>query len=449
MSSQTCQAGDTQGFPIRLSQKLTAPWPGVANAATQLQKLVAPIDFSVNWAPSAPSQISVSYSSGNFFQIRGFDTMAGATTLTLGGAQYSCASVVSVTKILHPNFSDSVEGSQYEAILAFTIRNRDLNPSSPHIILLCRPLRIVEGGGSSMWVPVNESARTGSAKNGKFDIGSLFRYANGVMLPMASYQTCLNTKLINPGGDSLGSLRVKVCVCMDAMEIPADTDGVGKCSNVPKYLLTVEPRRLADLMPNNGPSSIFQFKDGIGTGGFPNNRNNNFFPMSTSSILTDFNSISSILDLLVPNEFLGKSFTEITTATTPPKPKSARKAYKCYKVDPDKDIKDDKILVDPETGQRFADMMKEDRREMAGGDPQLQAALEGNGSSSGLMPGDIQNILVFTFTGFGALILLAYLGFIAHTIIYRKDYWQGIIHGLIFGGTLTGLVIFAIFFGGE
>jgi hypothetical protein len=82
--------------------------------------------------------------------------------------------------------------------------------------------------------------------------------------------------------------------------------------------------------------------------------------------------------------------------------------------------------------------------EDAGGDPSLVDDVD---TSSGLMPGDIQQILFIVLTVLGTITLLAYFMFVVHTVMFRKDFHNGIIHFVIFIVLLFGLVVFGILFG--
>jgi hypothetical protein len=447
MSGQTCQAGDTQGFPIKLSQKALDPWPGVGAFDKQIQSMYTPYDFSISWGPTGtPVSITATYEANTRLQIRGFDAMATGTTLTYGTAHYSCSNVLSITRIQHPTLAQGKP--LYEAILAFTINDKQSNPSAPHLILMCRPLNFVESYGDSTWGAINEAIKKGgNAHTSNLNIPNFFQYSNGVMMPALAYTTCLPVKVMNGGTNTVGSLRTRVIVVHQPMNIVSDSAVGQKCQNISRYLLNVEPRRLTDMMPGSGPAATFQFKDGLGEGGFPAGSANNYFPLEPSTQISDFNTVVSKFDLLLPNEFMGKSLDEINSAAPPPAPKASRKAFKCYRINPEKDIKDDQILVDPTTGETLQGTMRQDALDAAGGDPVLAAALNGTEpQASGIMPGDVQQILAITFTVLGAVFLAAYLGFIVHTALFRKNISGALTHLGVFAGMLVGLVFFAVAF---
>ena len=127
MALQACQTGTTTGFPIVLSQNLYNDWPATRDSQGQLKSIVAPTDFTIAWSPAADAMISVRHTS-DVFHIEGFDTVATGTTLTYGLAQYNCSHVLSVTQNQHASLSKSSDSLQYEAILAFYIKNKAQNP---------------------------------------------------------------------------------------------------------------------------------------------------------------------------------------------------------------------------------------------------------------------------------------------------------------------------------
>ena len=129
----------------------------------------------------------------------------------------------------------------------------------------------------------------------------------------------------------------------------------------------------------------------------------------------------------------------------PPTRLSARSA-KCYRVNPDKDIRGGKIIVDPETGQPLSQTLSQEALDSAGGDPDLAAALSNVPENPGIMPGDIQKVVVICVSVFGGLLLAAYLGYILHMVFALKAFNRAFTHGIIFALLLAGLVIFGVFF---
>ena len=140
MSSLVCQAGDTQGFPVRLTQKINTQWPGTGG--NKIEALVQPLDFSIRWGYSSSNIRVMANFNGNkeapYLHVRGFDSIADGTSLVYEGARYRCSNVMSICDVQHPNLSFGEP--LYEAILAFQIENPKENPSLPHVFLVCRPL---------------------------------------------------------------------------------------------------------------------------------------------------------------------------------------------------------------------------------------------------------------------------------------------------------------------
>lgn len=363
MSDSQCRSGDTTGFPVTLAQSLYTNWPATANAQGQLQKLVVPTDFSIQWQNngSQVSNISVrqtlnSAAGPGVFQISGFDP--DGSTITYGPAVYQCSGVISIVQNQHPNF---VQGgnAQYEMILAFQIRNKNINPSSPDIILLCRPLSFqTSGSNTAFWNAVNSATTYGAPQNNiAIDMSSFFGYNSSMPMPMVTYQTCLPVKLFNNGQYSYGSLKIRVNVVPQPIYIVATETGLGKCSSINKYTL---------ITTNNGPIDIFgrgnllQFRDGFGTDLYPSDTTKmNLVPNPPPGAISAFADVLQKFQFLVPEAFLGRSLSDIANAKTPPPVKPKKKAFKCYTIDPTKDIVGDQIMVDPTTGQSLKDTLKD------------------------------------------------------------------------------------------
>jgi hypothetical protein len=168
--------------------------------------------------------------------------------------------------------------------------------------------------------------------------------------------------------------------------------------------------------------------------------------LPSPTAISAFQDIVQKFEILVPDAFLGKSIAEISASGTPAPPPRKQKAYKCYRINPDKDIRDGQILVDPRTGQKLSQVLQDKELEDAGYDPSLVDDID---TSSGLMPGDIQQILFIVLTVLGTITLLAYFMFVVHTIMFRKDIHNGLIHFVIFVVLLFGLVVFGILFGKD
>ena len=213
--------------------------------------------------------------------------------------------------------------------------------------------------------------------------------------------------------------------------------GALQFSSVSKYVLTTAPKHIREL----GNSGFAKFKTGTGDDGFPTGTSDNLIPMA-ADIIKDFDIVAHKLSILVPDELLGKSLAELSKNVLP-KPTTKKKAFKCYRINPEKDIVDDEILVDPQTGQSLADTMAQEAMESTGGDLSL-ANLRRPKTPSGLMPGDIQQIIVITIISIVTFVLIAHLGYIGHLFIQKKDISKGSSEIFKFVCILVLLIIFSI-----
>ncbi|NDB86854.1 MAG: hypothetical protein EB127_29810, partial [Alphaproteobacteria bacterium] len=101
------------------------------------------------------------------------------------------------------------------------------------------------------------------------------------------------------------------------------------------------------------------------------------------------------------------------------------------------------IMVDPTTGQSLVDTQKQEALNAAGGDTLMVNA---SGGSSGIMPGDIEHGITAILSVIGTIILLAYLGFIIHMILYIDNgFHDSLPHILMFIVCLIGLILFSIY----
>lgn len=446
MSDTTCNPGDNSGFPLQLSQSLFTEWPSTKDAQAQIQKLVVPTDFTVQWGPSTQSaRISVTQTgrsgdSPGLFQIRGLSTITDSTSLTYGTASYKCSGVLSIVQNQHPTFSQDPK-ALYEVILAFQIANKSTNPSSPDIILITRPIVFTTWNSSPFWPAVDEACLRNSPQTIAADLSTMFGYNETTLMPMISYQTCLPVKLLNYKSKpySYGSIRMRVNVVPNPIYMVASENGLGKCSSIRNYTLITEPRRPIDVFDNASANTIFQFRDGYGSDLYPVQTTKEHLIPNGGGTLSAFTDVLHKIEILVPEEFLGKSLSEISKASSIPVKKSKKKAFKCYTIDPLRDIVDDQIMIDPTTGEPLKDTLTNEALESAGGDPIYM-----NGSdTSGIMPGDIETIVITICVVMGTIILLAYLGYISHLIIYRSaGFHEALPH--VFGFIMSLLILILI-----
>ena len=170
MSDTQCRPGDTTGFPLILAQSLYTNWPATANAQEQLQKLAVPTDFSIQWQNNGSQTCNIavrqtlnSAKGPGVFQVSGFNP--DGYTISYGPAIYQCSGVISILQNQHSTFTQG-GNAQYEMILAFQIKNKNINPSSPDIILLCRPLAFQNSGqNTSFWNAVNAATTYETPQN--------------------------------------------------------------------------------------------------------------------------------------------------------------------------------------------------------------------------------------------------------------------------------------------
>jgi hypothetical protein len=450
------------GFPVIVSQNIFNPWPGNEPSNTEIiNKLVVPTDFNISWSPSTGNkkQISVNKSQ-TYFQILIDDASASPTTLTLGSARYKCQPILSLLKIQHGNLvpPSSVSPSQ-ELIMTFRIETRQMkqsNPSSPDIILLCRPVILTASSDSSskdspFWTAVNNAAFHSRTETALYNPADNFTYNGETLLPMMTYETCVPTRLI--GGTNAtkeGATRIRVHVATQPLYIPSVTSGTGQCTTVSKFILPVT--RLVDIFGENGYTNV-QFATGIANGSntysavssqptdyltlsLPSSKNIG----SWESMDQTSNSVLTMFEYLVPEVFLGKSLAEISAVKSLPVAKSPKKAYKCYTIDPTRDIVDDQIMIDPTTGESLQDSMKQRILAESGGDPALAAALAGQAAhNTGILPGDIEAIILIIVSIFGGIALLAHFLYLIR-LIYVKDYHNAQIHSMYFGVSLLILI---------
>lgn len=404
MSTTSCQSGDTTGFPVRLAQSLHTNWPATKDLEQKLKDITVPTDFTVQWGPPTQStQISVRQTTAKngvpgVFQISGISTITDSTSLTYGNARYNCSGVLSIVQNQHPTFSRESE-AQYEVILAFQIINKSYNPSSPDVILLCRPIIFSKTYNSSpFWSAVDEACAKDKPQNVALDMSTLFGYNNSILLPMITYQTCLPVKLLKYKSQpySYGSLRMRVNVVTEPIYMVASENGLGKCSVIRKYTLVTLGSGPISVFNEASSNTILQFRDGFGKDLFPiQNTQENLVPGYTNTSITAFEDVIHTIEIQVPEAFLGKSLAEIADAkkleTVTPK----KKAFKCYTVDPSKDIKGDQIMIDPTTGEPLKDILDKDAVNPDGTriTPTIKYVLYGKGITGDL---PVEKVMPFT-----------------------------------------------------
>jgi hypothetical protein len=432
MSLQTCN-GTNIGFPIKVSQNIFNPWSG----GSDVTKLIAPMDFNVAWAPNSNQAHTVNVAvDNNSFEID-ISPISSNTTLTYGSSTtYSCSPNLSLIQVQHANLCSDKAATQ-EAIISFTIQNKASNPSSPDVILFCRPVVLVESNNSGgFWPNVNRAAkkREGirSGMNAS-DIQSIYAYNSEVMMPMMTYDTCIATQIKGSGRTPLqGSIHVRVHVVTQPLYIPSDVGGTGQCTNMTKYQFT---SRIINIFNQPG-YNIVQFSNGLNS--YPNNNNSNLSALTPTATISTWADVVDMFEYLVPEQFLGKSLAEINKATKAPAAPKANKQYKCYKIDPQKDIKNGKIMIDPMTGESLEDAQKRSLLESSGGDAQLALGLSGvPQGQKGLSPGDIEQVVLIVISVIGGIFLIIYMYHIFN--LFKNGDPDAYMHILIFIGAFITL----------
>lgn len=457
MSSKQCDSGSTSGFPINISNSIPSL---LSNSSNKLQNLIVPTDFTLNWGYSILNGPITVRQTGTVCEITGFNTITDPTSIVYGGATYYCSNVLSIVANQHRNLKlNPGIDSQYEVILAFQIYNKQLHPSSPDIILLTRPIVLTSPGDPAaaetpeFWKTVDGLISSPTANNqvSNFDMSTIFAYSGGkVLMPMISYQTCLPVKLIKTSpapSTAFGSLTMRVNVVLNPIFIEGTASGLGKCSSVINYTLVTSagPLDIFNTLQSNNWTSI-QFNVELDQTGpiFPIPSTTNLIPLKSSYSITSLTDILQKLEIVVPDQLLGKSIPEISNTTTlasstPVSVNSTNTRYKCYTIDPKVDIVNGQIMIDPTTGQSLQDTLAVKRSQLSGGLTDLTAGLEL--PPSGILPGDVEQALVITAIIIFSLILVFYAGYIIYNTVYNEELtYKFLFHFLIFGGIIVFLV---------
>ena len=414
----TCPVGSLTGFPLQIN-----PFISIYDSSSVSQDVIdtitIPVEYSFNWAPTAPFSMSIQRSAGatGLFQIKGFDAIASGTTISLGGATYSCSNIMSIVQNQH-SFACADSAALYELILAFQIQNKTQNQSSPDIILMCRPLVFTNrtNDTSDFWPSVyNLTTRpSGSTRTATLNLSSLFAYDSTTPRPMVTYTTCMPYNLV--GSPSVQNLNISVAVNIVGQPIYLNvpTQVSNACAAITKYTLATST--IFPNFVNVNAGQYFQFTNN----GYSNpaTRQNNYIMGTPRSISAS--EISRYIQLQVPEGMLGQSLEDINSYTATTLPKSVKKQYKCYTINPDTDIDGDKILIDPTNGKPLRDSV-------IGSESSGRLPIET--PPPGLSPGEIQDIVVGVFIFIFAAVMIRYAIFIWSNILLEGvDYKYKIGH---------------------
>lgn len=422
-----CPAGSLTGFPLQLPISI---YDSSSVSKDVIDTITIPVEYSFNWAPSAPFSMSIQRSAGatGLFQIKGFDAIASGTTISLGGATYSCSNILSIVQNQH-SFACADSAALYELILAFQIQNKTQNQSSPDIILMCRPLVFTNrtNDTSDFWPSVyNLTTRpSGSTRTATLNLSSLFAYDSTTPRPMVTYTTCMPYNLA--GSPSVQNLNISVAVNIIGqpiyLNVPSQVSNA--CAAITKYTLATSTIFPNFVNVNSG--QYFQFANN----GYSNpaTRQNNYIMGTPRSISAS--EISRYIQLQVPEGMLGQSLEDINSYTANTLPKSVKKQYKCYTINPHTDIDGDKILIDPTNGKPLRDSVI---------DSNTSKSLGIEAPSSGLSPGEIQDIVVGILIFIFATVMIRYAIFIwSNILLDGVDYKYKIGHIVGFILIISGL----------
>lgn len=450
MSLQACPQYAYTGFPLLPPSTINT----LLDGTTLPDTAIVPQDISIAFASYTGALYATVVLVNNTLQINLVNNEY--TTLTYGPATYTLDQSISIVKNQHARLTGT-KLAEYEMILTFYIRNKSAFLSSPDIILLCRPLFVTADVPLIVWTQLLNAASkpaastTGQPTSADLNISSFYSFdGTTTLMPAVAYSTCIPVKLSS--GDILrtsvtGSISTRVYVINQPININ-DTNGLLASSNLGTYSLPGDIPNL--LFPQH---TTLQCKDYIGPEGFPSDTNKNLVlkPASPSPITTsDATTLLGAYEYVVSDDLLGMSIRDIaalttdtpgTDATTVSDP-TANTKFKCYKINPTKDIKKTEsgsstIIIDPKTGLPLDKMMAQRSYNENEWDPSLSINAEG---SSGLMPGDWQHILFIVFTVCISISLLAYIFYIIHTFVYRRD---TVTNSFVFSNVAVVIVLLA------
>lgn len=461
MSLQSCQPTAYSGFPVLPPLTAAGATPINSILTTDFTNSIVPIDITASWQPTMPSvDVSIYASKDSTTKLINpfvftLPESTSTTSIQYGPATYDLYRSIAIVQNQHARLTGS-QSSKYEMIITFCKRDTsNLYSSSPNILLLCRPLTVSsEQKIDLIWSPIaNALARSASAATIGFNIQSIYTFpTTKSFMPMVAYSTCLpvkvlNSSIINPETTAKsGSISMRVYVVNQPLVI--NTTPEMEALIPPSYSLSVPISRL--FLLNDVPSgyNTLQFKDGLGTGGFPSNTAANLLPLpytvSISGTLTVSSAIRIAYEYVVADELLGKSITDIVGMIDDTKSSAGGKSvsggntqFKCYQIDPSKDISNGTITIDPKTGLPLKDLMAQSSSNDNGGYSSPSLDMD---ASSGLMPGDWQQIgMVALIVGL-TIFLLVYIIFILDHIIEHKNIEDILVHFVVIA-IIFGLLI--------
>jgi hypothetical protein len=418
MSLEKCTG--TSGFPLIIDKPVNSSnWTNYNSSIT-----IQPFETDLTYQPNAlPYTVTINKGTqtNNTFQI--LIESASSTTLVYENVPYQMNSIISIVPNLHSSFNNTSKNN-YEIIIEFTIKDISLNPTLPRLILICRPIRFSTSSDKSSILDsvINKYNNPTSNTSVTLNVSNLIGWNSSTLYPMIAYNTCIDASKSNQDA----SINTRVYVCLKILSVYNN----------------------ADTYPNLSKYQISQ--NIINT--FFSGKNITSKSISDISTIKDYASLYSAIQVQVPKFMVGDSLTKVLssdiedlpTYATNIKGSSGNTKYKCYTIDPLHDIDSNgNILIDPKTGAPLTtNQLKEEG---------LLAPTTGSIDigSSGLMPGDIENIVSIICITIGTILLLAYAGYIAHMLFITKDINIGLFNVACFIVLFVCLILFGVFYGNE
>ena len=308
---------------------------------------------------------------------------------------------------------------------------------------------------SPFWQAVNISASTidtdnktneGTPQTTSVNLSEIYTYGdeNQTLQPMMTYETCIPTKFLGTISNKLGSVLIRVNVVTNPLIIYSPTNtGTGKCNNINNYIF---PSAITRIIPNSLGNKL-QFASNYAEKGweFSTGNDNNLQPTPGPPPITTWVDVQKKIEYLIPESLLGKSLADIANTTVVPKTKNNMgRNFKCYTIDPNKDIINNQINIDPITGEDLSETLRRQNEEAAGGDPALAAALAGNAAAqSGIMAGDIELVIFYILSFIGLILWIGYFFHLANKLGDEKgDFFTHLFYFIVITAILITAVIF-------
>jgi len=295
----TCLPG-LQGFPVQVNG-----WQSIPDKS----QFVMPSDISLQFSPS---KMPMAYQSGSF-------NINGTNTFFISGNQY----FVRTVRLCEAKQEGLGKKSGSKAIAELHIWGLPTSTAKADNTIALLSIPIFQG-------PVNSSA-------GK------------VFLDLLSGRA-LQLQTILPVGNDIDVIRYTTCVETDkpvniSIIVAYWSDGSILTQDSLRALPTLQPFGVPELLPYPLVSSYVLTAGGKG-GRTYENKNGIMNPYNTSINATDSDFIKGFRYIRGFNQ---QSIKDITDTS----------AYKCIAIDRSRDIKNGKLRVDPATGKRLSDDVKD------------------------------------------------------------------------------------------